>query len=430
MFAREDEKNTKASEQPSAVATDTKTNRFEVLSSLIEQDQDDFNVEPCNGSALPDASDIERSTIKDNLLQDVLDIRLYVLEMDSICTAVKQYWCQAAMGAIPLPFAAWLPNAGYYALKNIASVYSPAIGGHQGLLERYILKETGLMIRGINVAEEEARRSSQEPLYQQFSNGLGLVTPAHQLRTFRATKQKDTAFMEVVEKQPIQKFFLSAREEAHQQEMFMQITEMTVSNTSLTTLPEDEASKVLQLADQRQAMDRNAIGSILRSIKQLSLIVGEKYGVKRKEMQILLPEVRNYLQSRSRDFAYTPIVFGVQLMLETCKNFVWKDDVPNNINCRIKALVFPKEVRDAICEIRRPEITDSHTQAMATRLYNLAGWLYDYLKESRFDMFYQTSWVAGRHMTMILTLSMEAGSSLCNERGAFGIVLWMYNILR
>ncbi|KAL9075300.1 MAG: hypothetical protein Q9161_001677 [Pseudevernia consocians] len=55
--------------------------------------------------------------------------------------------------------------------------------------------------------------------------------------------------------------------------------------------------------------------------------------------------------------------------------------------------------------------------------------LRDYVGQRRFDLYYQTPWVAGQHMQEILSLATYYGLQLCDRYNYLAAVLHLYNLL-
>ena len=52
----------------------------------------------------------------------------------------------------------------------------------------------------------------------------------------------------------------------------------------------------------------------------------------------------------------TYVVFGLMLLLETGKSFLWVDGAPNPVNLRLRALQFANEVQSSIKPIFDAEV--------------------------------------------------------------------------
>ncbi|KAI9640954.1 hypothetical protein NHQ30_010796 [Ciborinia camelliae] len=101
------------------------------------------------------------------------------------------------------------------------------------------------------------------------------------------------------------------------------------------------------------------------------------------------------------------LVFGLQLFLETFKSFLWTtksaDDVQKSVDAPMKLLTDLFEsgnpVNSNACKI----------------LLAQSSMLHEYQQEIRFDLYYQSPWVAGSHMAECLHWAMYGGLQLCNN---------------
>ncbi|EOD43893.1 putative amidohydrolase 3 protein [Neofusicoccum parvum UCRNP2] len=404
-------------------------NFYEILADIDEKEPESPVSEPTD-QELAGVPEPREYVIVDDPLAEILDLHMYVLEMDAICSATKQFWKLAAHGQLPVPLAAWLTTAGFSSLKQLSNLISPAIGGHRGLIRVYASKKAQLGIAGIDVGRHEAEKSGENPPYQEFSNGMALTYPSTVLASFKKEKQRNSDFMGVVERKPISTYFPSATEESQQHEQFMQAVEATITDPENPDLPNDQAAALLHLLSERQAKDRQAMESVLRSITQLIRNEETKGAFKKDDMNPLLHETRDFLAS-NEDTPDTSLVVGLQMLLETCKSFVWLENSPNPMNCRMMALRFAQEVKQNIQSVNDHDlIAKNHTVPTAAGLVGVSDRLKALLHEKRLDLYSQSPWTGGQQMVQILGYALEAGLSLCNQRGIVGTVLHGYNLVQ
>ncbi|KAH7028640.1 hypothetical protein B0J12DRAFT_745494 [Macrophomina phaseolina] len=414
------------------VDTDLKPARsfYEILAEIEQHESDS----PTAELPEPDLSDVpepKEYVIEDDPLAEILDLHMYVLEMDSICSAAKHFWKLAAEGSLPIPLAAWLTSAGFMSLKQLSGVISPAIGGHRGLVRLYAERKAKLGIAGVDISKKKADKSRQNPSsYREFSDGLALTFPSSILTSFNEEKQHDSHFMNIVERQPISSYFVSEAEEERQHEEFMQAVESIITEPERSDLPQDQSVALSRLMSERQIQDRQAMQSVLRSITQLIRSEETKGTFRKDDMNPLLSETRQFLADQS-DYPDTSLVFGLQMLLETCKSFVWKGPSPNPVNCRMNALRFAQEVRQSIQSVNdHDKIAKNHTAPMAAGLVGVSDRLKSFMLEKRLDLYSQAPWTGGQQMVQILAYALEAGLSLCNQRAIVGTILHGYNLVQ
>ena len=164
-----------------------------------------------------------------------------------------------------------------------------------------------------------------------------------------------------------------------------------------------------------------SIGQLLRKEKSES----RKPGFTLSDMNPLLSDISTFLESQS-EYPNLSLVFGLHLLLEVYRSFIWNTNAASKINCRLQALRFAKEVKEMA------QKTFSHTCDPMAQTMLLAEeiCLNEYLAENRFDLYYQSPWTAGFHMCKILHYSIDSGLRLFNGEGRIGAVLHIYNALR
>jgi hypothetical protein len=288
---------------------------------------------------------------------------------------------------MPLPLAAWLTNAGYEAAKGLCVTAMDIDKDAQEHQDVYI----GVVSR-LNIVFNSCPIESK---YDDFTQGRGMTYPWIAIAHFKLEWKEDKN--------------TPARNDWQD----------PIKCISPTYKEDDGVSF---------GKDLNAYKSTLTSIGQL--LVKEKNesrgpGFTPSDMNPLLSDISAFLESED-EHPNLSLVFGVHLLLETYRSFIWKTGTATKTNCRLKALRFAKEVKDMVqipllhsCDsmVRRMQVVD-------------AAYLDEYLAEKRFDLYYQSPWTAGFHMCEILHHSIDAGLRLCNSEGRVGAVLHVYNALR
>ncbi|KAL1635515.1 hypothetical protein SLS58_010211 [Diplodia intermedia] len=421
----------KAASKPAReLALQPSKNFFDVLASIPEDEPGSPVLELAERHVPEDVPEPPEYVFVDDPLAEILDLHLYVLEMDALVSAAKHFWKLAANGDMPVPLAAWLTTAGFAATKRLCDLITPAIGGHQALLHHYTSKRADLGISGIDVSKEMAEKTVESPVYKGFSDGLALAFPCSALISFKRDKQQDSRFMAVVERQPIANSFIPEEKEKQDKEAFMQNVMKTISDPAEKELPQHEAVAVMQLLAERQATDSNAMQSVLRSITQLIKDEKTKGTSVQDDLNPLLPETREFLESKDV-FPGTSLVVGLQMMLETCKSFVYRGNVPNPMNCRMMALRLAQEVTQNIQLVDDHDlVAKNHTVPVASSLAGVSDRLKAFMREKRLDLYSQSPWTGGQQMVQIMAYALEAGLSLCNQRGIVGTVLHGYNAVQ
>lgn len=133
----------------------------------------------------------------------------------------------------------------------------------------------------------------------------------------------------------------------------------------------------------------------------------------------------------------TDIAFGLQLLIETYKSFVFASGSnPIKANSRLQVLMFAGEVKKSVSRVgslRPPWVhsctcPDCHESKLQTGVRLLEQDVIDFTAEKRFDLYYQAPWVAGTQMLEMLWQATDYGLLLGLEY--VDSVLHLYNCLR
>ena len=180
-----------------------------------------------------------------------------------------------------------------------------------------------------------------------------------------------------------------------------------------------------------------AMDLMLKTMKQLLCNEDELCKDFTLDINPLLVDVKDYLDSESK-LVTTSLVFGMQLLVESFKSFRFCEGAIQGINCRTMALRFAQEVDGFLKDVFDNESKMSCTCCTCHRcgdanlygnLLSLQIQLRDYVGQKRFDLYYQTPWVAGQHMQEILSLATYYGLELCDRYKYLAAVLHLYNLL-
>ncbi|KAK3628344.1 hypothetical protein LTR56_017543 [Elasticomyces elasticus] len=388
-----------------------------------------------------------RSATKDDPFDEIYDLYIYVLEMDYMATVLKKYWSMAAEGTMPIALAAWLTTAGYTAICNICEVYQNAGGiGHQFLLQQYMQKKARMQIKtGQDMSIVEAERSGHVPLYKQFSSGMGLMTPIYALQEFAGKvvsggKMEDHYLLNIPKEKP-RDFIISPRREQAELLAMQRKVCMTISDPTKLDLPEHEATAVLAMHKQQQDRDNKSLAAMTRGIMQVFTFACAEQDCEDGKPNLddisvanpLLVDTMKFMES-GKAIPRTELVFGLQLLLETGKSFFWKDEKPNPVNIRLKALQLANEVKQTALRIIKNEAEAGMYRNVQVKYFDALQAFHNKLEiftgTARFDLYYQMPWTAGMQLSETLYGALEFGVALCRTRGIFGQMLHVYNVAR
>ncbi len=318
------------------------SNAFDILGRVPTEDESNLTEEEIQ-TLLADWSATnskQQSEIIDDPFDDIFQFHRYVLDMDYLCTVIKTYWRMVATGSMAVPLAAWLTSAGFAQIQRICQVYHEEGITHEVLLREYLQKRARLQIQtGNDLTINEAARSGHDPLYKNFSSGPGLLTPVSAL-TEIFQNLSDKSWMSIKPSQKPTDFILSPRKESEERELLADMVCLSISDPTKLDLPKAEAEKALALTKKSGERDRKCMESMLRSMLQ----IGEQhdsFGHKGFENP-MLSEVWDFCRGRyvRERLPRTDVVFGLMLLLETGKSFLWIDDAPNPVNLRLQVLRF------------------------------------------------------------------------------------------
>ena len=317
--------------------------------------------------------------------------------MDAICSAVKPLWEQAGAGLIPIVLASWTSSAALKGVERCLAASAPRLqaSDHEILLSKYAVQ-----LKSLNSTLQPDAENT--PKHTPFTAGQGLRTAWVALTNFKSSRQQnETLICGRVFESPashvtVQKDLFDGPRQTEAEHITMNLMLKTMNQLLCN---EDESSK------------------------QFTLV-----------MNPLLVDVEDYLDSERKPVT-TSLVFGMQLLVESFKSFRFCEGAVQGINCRTVALKFVQEVngslKDAIdneskmtckCRICAEMDLYGHMLSFQTQLR-------DYVGQTRFDLYYQTPWVAGQHMQKILSFATYFGLQLCDRYNYLAAVLHLYNLL-
>ena len=308
-------------------------------------------------------------------------------------------WEQSGAGLIPVVLASWISSA---ALKGVERILDHStkvlpIPDHRALILNYVVR---LEILGIDLRPN----LDISPKHTPFTTGHGLSTAWMALEDFKISRQ-------------------------HNEELMS--GGMFENPTDHITVQKDFFDGPRQTEAEHITMDL-----MLKSMKQLLCVQNEKEHLIEFALDInpLIADVKRYLDS-DRDSVSTTLVFGMQLLVESFKSFRFGDAAIQGANCRTLALKFAQEVNGSLKAVIANEYSTPCKCSgcgganIYIHLLIFNEELTDYTGQKRYDLYYQTPWVAGSHMQEILSLATYYGLQLCDEQNYLTATLHLYNLL-
>lgn len=167
----------------------------------------------------------------------------------------------------------------------------------------------------------------------------------------------------------------------------------------------------------RRADDKQALECVLPLDDIVNCVVSEEYACRDDENCANLPVSAVYA-------AY------IQIILDSCKIFAWKDDKPNPANCRLQALRMAQELQYWVKQVQAVDSEQSLTTGSHHRAYTdeLRGWVNDVLTGKHFDLLGQSPVIAGRQSANLLDWAFFGGCRQLNQKSLFGTVLHLYKV--
>jgi hypothetical protein len=246
--------------------------------------------------------------------------------------------------------------------------------------------------------------------------------------------------------------FTTRAEEQHAKELFMESIKALVTSEQSERCAKDFEEQLSDVYRARYGHHRTLIqglfGSIIRRPEYEKCHHIERHGANlirsNQHMQHgasmpLLRDVKNFVTTGQCSLP-EHLVVGLHIFFESSKTFLWtsqeqKITLPNS---RIKALSFANEVKRAVQKLWDDK--DAHHFGIFPSndegddaihiLMVLEERIKSLLSDKTFDLYIQSPWVAGSHLSAISDFAMFVGLGLLNHKGFFGAVLHMYNMLR
>lgn len=189
------------------------------------------------------------------------------------------------------------------------------------------------------------------------------------------------------------------------------------------------------ITSRRQPMEHDikAFTSVIVSIcNMMDAVLDDK--IWRDQLRSpLAADLEDYLESSDpTEDPDDSLAFGMHLFTESYRSFLWKGDEVNKTNCRLKSLQFARNLKGEVHKsLTQLDAEWSRTSpGLIFELRELDQNLERYIKDVRFDLYYQAPWTAGSHMANFLSSAMDLGLAFCTNEGSLGAFLHVYNALR
>ncbi|KAL9117199.1 MAG: hypothetical protein Q9187_006269, partial [Circinaria calcarea] len=216
------------------------------------------------------------------------------VEFEEICDRVKQAWEEAATGAMPIVFAAWLSIAAYKLVERLTTIFHMKpdvyVMTHIDFIDIFKKYSAALQTDAIH-------RSQKGLPYKVFLAGQGMFTPFHVLCDFKETK-----------------FFQSGSVEERIDEILVLREIYSLNKNAIQNDP-------FSLIRIEEKTLETILSSMARSVKTHEDVY---QGAFKMTMNPLVAELEEYLESGD-EVPDTSLVIGLQFQLEIFKSYLWPD---------------------------------------------------------------------------------------------------------
>ncbi|KAF1829921.1 hypothetical protein BDW02DRAFT_573541 [Decorospora gaudefroyi] len=322
-------------------------------------------------------------------------------ELDTILETTNKYWSAAAKGEMPLPVAAWLTTVALHAVQRLFTRYHTFAPDYNVLVTKWF-KHREMWGMRLRFKDVPALSTEEGPFFQ----GIALWYHGHLINNCRTLEE----YAKIVPT-------AGSRQNA------------------LQLIPKPTAAlDPLSYSDvYDNAMDKMQESMRLGCITSRGIAKLEPAEELQYACEPLLPLLNATLADVSEPVPLH-LVFGYELLLSSFKTALWHDGIPNKQNFRLSALRLAMQVREAVEAALDSALFACSCNTCILRILRVGlqdtGTRLDaYIREVRFDLYYQAPWTAGSHMVEIISFAMFEGQNLCLSSGLVCALLHLYNAL-
>ena len=417
------------------------TNRFEVLSDMIEQESafEGFAFDNIESEQGPTT---KLSAIEDDPIETAIALHLYLAEVEDVISVCKSYWKNHAQGNVSLPLAGWVTMLGQELIRHVADAQDVKFGGYERMIYEYIsAKATSAREQGPVETAQQFPLHLADPSYDfhELTQDSGIMWPVEALRNswngegmFDACEQYDSGS----EKQKTLFGYFGTREEKEKREEITHRVLACVTPTNGVPMTKDTAFTGVDVLRLKHRGDMNRVEYLLRDMFKTSC--EPRQSVQPNHAVPLHNEIWQFLRCPDQSIP-SSLVFGLHLFSETSMSYLWSTPTPSSFtkptNLWYQALLFGRQAGDVVDECRNLIKYDDTYDGLFTETI-LEEWdrrvrvLDGFLLRDRYDLYHQSPWVAGANMSGILATMQHFGLGLLNQAGVFGSLLHLYNMLR
>jgi hypothetical protein len=296
---------------------------------------------------------LEKSSIEGDPVRDDLVLLNYMANLESIISYSKDIWRRTGCGEISLLRAAWLTSAAY----NLTQRWHerPGLGAYKvrDLLDRYgDAEQPSAVSRGKAISDHwkttfERFNRSPHTAFSKFSRSDGLSKPLKTFETYRKSG-KGTV---VAKERDI--------DEWYQRPPMVLSQATTQGNTQTPKLLDGEDGDEEDYGTELETYYQHILAAIHRgdrtgAQKRLYLTAASPVG---RALQYWLQHPEKDAKEKDVPVAMD-VPFGLCLLQETTKSYMWATGSATNVDCRSKAISFAKELLDSIKTLERSKLWD------------------------------------------------------------------------
>ncbi|KAF2653049.1 hypothetical protein K491DRAFT_22262 [Lophiostoma macrostomum CBS 122681] len=409
------------------------TNRFKVLSDLMEDMSDSRCFKPASDDRSEHESISQQSSIQDDSLDAAIAIHVYIVELEGVISTIKDTWKAAAEGSVSITLAGWLTNFGFELMRVTNEKFCGRFGDNDSIIAKYV-HNAGVAIHhdaSVNdLFEPHLRILGESSCYRGCSEAFDLMWPHTAMCAFRKCLEIAPDLAHSSERRGFATFFRKPIEiKASEKQYLFTGKEFDIND-------EVAGQKISNDIHQHFHKEYSSLISVLRGISCAAELraAGLPNFQKHKTVPLMV-ETAPFLKDETYPIS-THLVMGFNVLFQSSKSFLWMgdDDTANKTNCRIEALRLANEIKLSLDELMQcgkdDFVAGSHNSDMLMRIVHFSSALRAFALEPLFDIYYQCPWVAGSQMSAMLGEAQQIGMHMLDQKGIFGGVLHLYNMIR
>ncbi|KAK3063786.1 hypothetical protein LTS18_012760 [Coniosporium uncinatum] len=424
--------------------SDAKINNAFQLLKISTEDADDREIDvlppkPSEPDAFPANADYETKTkhieaanaddedptLEDDILSILVEFELDTRTYDELCATVRTYWKDVATGEMSMMHAAWLTEVAWMAVKNM-NLHDDA-----NILNGVDAHALAQMYAYFDADDERIGAAPNDGDEKEAPKDLVASAPGH----CEATRDQHVPVFEFGWASATVLGTLHWLNEANREE----VRALQAPRKPRDLLPPQLTDRLLRspvewtdFLVKTETFHRGILCGMSHLADPQTDRKYEDFGfTNAPSFNLLLHEVEHAAKNNCAP-AYRSLIFGVQMHTEIYRAVLDSSCGSKDLNGRLKALTFAREVRSSIdILLNEPSyapLCECHSNCSYLR--QISASLEQYCKKSYWDLYHQSPWTAGHQMLIIAQHAILTGTQLCNDQGVVGSVMYLYSMLR